>query len=187
MSCSVPAYHINIYTISPRLSLIQQSCDIYMYPASLKGKSHHGCRTLKLNPQKSSWSWINTCGYLSFFVLWILQRQTLTFHSFSFIICASEALLGAGTLVEFRAEWRAGLTVVCQGPWTAATGRVALTTAALLHVLVITHGTTGFTHAIQHQVEETAFWNDTVDLMPYCTPIHSSVRNSFPSQYQQSW
>lgn len=81
----------------------------------------------------------------------------MTFHRFSFIVSPSGAIFGTCTLIEFGAKGGAGLAVICQGPRTAATGGVALTTAALFHVLIIAHGATGLTHPVQHQVEETAF------------------------------
>lgn len=88
-------------------------------------------------------------------------KLTLTFHRFGFIVSPSGAIFGTCTLIELGTKSGAGLAVIRQGPWTAGTGGVALTTAALFHVLIIAHGATGLTRPVQHQVEETAFWNDT--------------------------
>lgn len=89
--------------------------------------------------------------------LWI-QVLTLTLHSCSLIVSTSGAVLWAYTFIELGAVGWAGLTIICWRPWTAATRRVALTAAALLHVLIIAHRTTSLTLTVQHQVEETAPW-----------------------------
>lgn len=88
---------------------------------------------------------------------------TLTFHSFVFIVGPGRAIFGARPFVQLGVERRAALAVVRHRPRAGATGRMALATAALLHVLVITPGATSLAGPVQHQIEETAFCNSDTD------------------------
>lgn len=80
----------------------------------------------------------------------------LAFHSRAFIVSPCWTVSGAHALVKLGGERRARFTVVSQWPGAAGTCGVALATAALLHVLIVTHGAAGSAHAIQNQIKETA-------------------------------
>lgn len=86
-----------------------------------------------------------------------IEKLTLTFQCFRFIVGTSGAVFGACSLIKFGAKCQAGVAVICQGPRTAATCRVALATAALIHVLIVPRGTACLTHTVQNQVKEAAF------------------------------
>lgn len=91
---------------------------------------------------------------------------TLTFHSFIFVVGHGWAIFGARAFVQFGVEWWAALTIILHWPWAGATGRMALATAPFLHILVITPGATSLAGPVQHQIEETAFWNNNIGGRP---------------------
>lgn len=112
-------------------------------------------------------------------------KLTLTFYSFTVIVGPGWAIFGAHPFVQFGVERWAALAVILHRPWTGATGRVALATAAFLHILVITAGATGPAGPVQHQIEETAFWNNHTNGRP-CS-ILLSMRLIWKLSWADSW
>lgn len=80
----------------------------------------------------------------------------MALQSFSSVVRPSGTFRRAAAFVESGAKCCAALTVVRQGPRTPAAGGVALTAAALLHVLVVAGRTAGLARAVVHQVQEAA-------------------------------